>query len=452
MNKNKIIFWTIWVLLLALILWGVSLLNKSTDQIKNPKNTAVWAVNIWILDDNKTKFNDIINDFKAKNKSFATTTINIESFSNYADYYNTLSTSFIVGKSPDVFVLNNNEEPIFLEQVDAISPTEIDPNNFRKWFLQFFWDDLIQSAPITTEQGEKKVEFLVWIPAGYETLWLFYNRRYVQAKDVTSWAAINSVIKTIKEKNSDVTPIALWNGSTVPYAADIITQFFLLDGLTGLDKTEGNKMKQGLSSFMVFWDEAGDNAYNKKIPELREKWKNALDLFATDEVSMVAGYPRMLQEVAKRWFKKSFLSVAPFPNYFLSDGKTLVNYNYFVVNKNSRAIKVGQAFIKYLASEAGQKKYLETFPYYLPAQIALESERLWEKVDPNYSVVLKDFVRDDTVKSSYNKWLKALYDEEITRVLDDSENYIAWFEKMKKTLVCKILKITKFQNLSSDCN
>lgn len=451
MNKNKIIFGIIGVFLLGLIIWGVSLLNKSTSETKTPKNTVVWGVNIWIVGDDKTKFSEIVSDFKASNKTYASTTINIESFSNYADYYNTLASSFIAGKSPDVFVLNNNEQSVFLEQVDGISPTEIDPNNFKKWFQQFFWDDLVKTTTMTVGEEEKKVEFLVGVPVGYEVLWMFYNKRYINAKDVVSWASISSAIKNIKEKGTEIIPLAMWDGSTVPYAEDIITQFFMLDGLNTLEKTDGNKMKQGLSSYMTFWDPDGDNAYNKATPELKELWKNALDLFSREEVAMVAGYPRMLKEINQRGFKKNFLFAAPFPNYFLSEGKTLVNYNYFVANKNSRNLKFAQTFVKYLSTESAQKKFLTTYPYYLPALISLESDVLSEKIDSNYPIILKDFLREDTIRASYDKGLKSLYDEKIIEVLNDEQNYTSSYEKFKKNLICQVAKITKFQNLSSDC-
>jgi len=42
----------------------------------------------------------------------------------------------------------------------------------------------------------------------------------------------------------DIIPIALGNGSTVPYSYDILTQFFMLDGINTLNKADGNKMKQ----------------------------------------------------------------------------------------------------------------------------------------------------------------------------------------------------------------
>ena len=425
-------------------------MNWTTTK-KTVKKGVVGSFTIWIVGDDKSKFADLVTDFKSKNKIYATSNIVVESFSNYSDYYNTLLTSFVAGKSPDVFVLNNNESSIFLQQTDQINPTDIDPNNFRKWYQQFMWDDLIKTQSVSTKEGDKKIEYLIGVPVGYETLGLFYNRRYVQAKDVTSWAAINSAIKALKEKTPNMIPIALGNGSTVPYSEDILTQFFMLDDITSLDKADGNKMKQWISSYMVFGAQNGDNAYNKKLSELNTSGKTALDLFSTEDVAMVAGYPRMIGDISQKGFKKSFLWAAPFPNYFLSQGKTLVNYNYFVANKNSQALPLADTFLKYLASEQGQRKYLDLYPYYLPAQISLESEKLSEKLDPAYSIILKDFVRDDTVKSSFDKGIKALYDEQIVKVMDDSEWYIGGFEKFKTNLLCKVAKITLFQNLSSAC-
>lgn len=451
MNKNKIIFWVLWAIIIGLILWGVSILNKQTNT--RPTNTQAITsdFSIWIVGDNKTKFEAVVNDFKEKNPTYKNAQIKVESFPSYEEYYTTLQAAFVAGKYPDVFVLNNNEEPIFLEQVEWVNPADFDPNNFRKGFAQFFGDDLIKSTPVDTADGQKNVEFLIGVPVGYETLWVFYNRKFAQAKDVANWAAINSVMTSIKEDNPDVVPVWLGNGLTVPYAADILTQFFMLDGLTNLKDTTGNKMKQGLDSYAILWDSSGDNGYNTLFDEMKEDNKTSLDAFSKEEVAMVFGYPRMIEEINKRGIKKGFLGASPFPNYYNASGRILVNYNYFVINRNSRSIALARAFVLYLWSEAGEKAFLKQFPYYLPAHIALETDFLWEKIHTEYNITLKDFLRSDSVRTSYNKGNKVMYDALISEVLDDEKEYQRRFERAKNYILCQTNKITKLENLSTSC-
>jgi len=59
----------------------------------------------------------------------------------------------------------------------------------------------------------------------------------------------------------------------------------------------------------------------------------------------------MIKDIDERGFKKTFLLASPFPHYFTSDGKSLVNYNYFVVNKNTKNYALATTFLSYLASE-----------------------------------------------------------------------------------------------------
>lgn len=452
MNKAKIIFAIIWVFLLGLIIWWVSILNQQTEKTNTPKTSTTGDFSIWIVGDKKEKFTEIINDFKATNKQYGSAQIWVESFDSYADYYTTLMASFIAGKSPDVFVINSNEESPFLEQIEWIDPEVINPSDFRKKYVPFMGDDLIKTIDIETTEGKKPVEFLVGVPLGYETLWVFYNRRkWFQAKDVESWAAINSASAEAKKNDEDFIPVWLGHGSTVPYAADIFSQFLMLDDINSLQKAEGSKLNQALASYMILGDEEGDNGYNKKVPQLNLEWKNVLDLFSREEVGMVFGYPRMIEQINTKGFKKTFLWVWPFPNYFLSSGKTLVNYNYFVVNRNSRNITLAKAFVGYLASENAQKKYLKAYPYYLPSLISLETDILPEKIHPDYNVILKDFVRSDNIKSSFNKWVAWVYDAQVTSVLDDSENYNKLFLKVQKKILCITMKTVRLQSLSQSC-
>lgn len=81
----------------------------------------------------------------------------------------------------------------------------------------------------------------------------------------------------------------------------------MLDSLSSLKDTTGNKMKQGLDSYAILGEAEGDNALNKTFKSLQDDGKNVLDLFSTEEVAMVVGYPRMIGEINKRGVKKSFL-------------------------------------------------------------------------------------------------------------------------------------------------
>jgi len=89
------------------------------------------------------------------------------------------------------------------------------------------------------------VEFLKGFPVGYETLGIFYNRRFrFKISDFNSIASLNSAITRIKKLN--VIPLGMGNGSTVAYSQDILAQFFLLHKVNNLKDADATKIKQAL--------------------------------------------------------------------------------------------------------------------------------------------------------------------------------------------------------------
>ncbi len=451
MNKNKLIFWIIWgVIALFLLIW-VIYLNFSTQSTKTgPKVNG--TVSIWIIGDNKDVFAQIISDFKTQNKEFAAANVNVESFSNTEEYNLALSSAFVKWKAPDIFVLNSNESSSFEDQVIGLSPSILNPQDFRKNFKEFFGDSLIKttSAP-SKDKAAAPTEFVMWVPVGYETLGVFYNRRFFQAHDMDSWSALSQASSALVAKNPTLVPIAMWNGSVTPYSPDIISQFFMLEWLANLDQVEGKKMKTALSTYLSYGDASGDNKFNTRFTELSNAWKNALNMFSREDTAAVVWYPRMINDIAALWFRKSFLAVESFPHYSLTDGKSLVNYNYFVINKNTLNFAFSEKFLTYLASESWAKKYLTIYPYYLPAQVNLEAGFFSQKIHPEFNVVLKDFYSDTTF-GTFNKSIWYLYDSEMTKLLDDSINAQVRFDGVKRKLLCKSKKILELNSLSTSCD
>ncbi len=449
MNKNKIIFLTIWWIILLFILILVFVSKGSKNQASN--SNLIKDFKIWIIWDDKTDFWKFVADFKIIHSKYKTKNIIVESFSDYEEYSYALSSAIYKWESPDIFVLNNNEkESIFNNQIIGLDPEVFNPNDFRTKMKWIFSDDLI----VTYTEWEKEKEALIWIPVWYETLWIFYNWRYVKDSDLSYISWLNSIISVLKNKNPNFIPIWIWNGSTVYNASDIITQFFMLESwVDSLNDIAWNKLKEPLWTYLFYWDEDSDNAYNSRFNELKTLEQNNLDLFSKWEIYMVVWYPRMIKEIDEKWYSKNFLRASPFPHYFSWQWKTLVNYNYFVINKDTSNFELSNTFLSYLLSESWASNYLNVFTYYLPALQSLESDKLEEKIHKDYRVVLRNFIdlNNDYLLSSFDKWIKNIYDRNIIDVLDNRSNYESVFLKFKNTLSCQTQKITKLENLSKDC-
>lgn len=451
MNKNKIIFAIIWLILIwFIVFWVLSL--KTSNELNNT-STNKTQFSIWIFWDDKKIFEEFINDFKVANSNYKNANIVVESFSDYEEYYLALWASLANWKSPDIFVLNNSEKnSIFSNIIKWLNPEIINPNDFRKNFKWVFSDDLVLTYTPKEWEKTEQIEYVIWIPVWYETLWVFYNARYVKDNDLKSLSSLNSIISELKEKYPDVIPFWMWNWSTVYNSADIITQFFMFDNwIWSLNDIDWEKIKQAFSTYFMYWDEQWDNNYNSRFSELMSSWKDNLSLFSNWEIFMIAWYQSLINKIDKNGYSASLLRAAPFPHYFTSEWKTLVNYNYFVLNDKTLNSQLGYDFLKYLNSDIWATAYLKRFPYYLPALLSLETDKLEEKIHPNYKVVLKDFLENNPVLSSFDKWMKSIYDKSITNILDDSNTYETQFEKSKKNIICKTKKFTEFTDLSKSC-
>jgi ABC-type glycerol-3-phosphate transport system substrate-binding protein len=448
MNKYKIIFAIIWLVLVALIvLWALSLNSWSKNQATT--NNNLWF-NIWIMEDDKSKFWEFIEEFKKFKPKYKKKSINVESFSNYEEYSLALTSAIMRWKAPDLFVLNNNEKKsIFSNQVSLLDSTVINPNDFRKKFKWVFGDDLISAI---SDSSWKEKEFLIWMPVWYETLWVFYNRRRVQSSDLASLSSLNSIISKLKKEKPNLIPIGIGNGSTVYNISDIISQFFMLESwIDNLVDLTWSKLKQSLATYLLFWDEKWENAYNSRFIELKTLEQNNLNLFAKGETFMVIGYPRMIEKIHSNGFSKNFLRAEPFPHYYSWEWKTLLNYNYFVINKDTANYPLASDLLLYLSTDSWAWNYLSKYPYYLPALLSLESDILEEKINPEYNVVLENFHNPDFELSSFDKWIKNLYDRDIISILDNPSNYQNQFSHFRSKILCKTEKITSLEKLSGKC-
>jgi hypothetical protein len=67
---------------------------------------------------------------------------------------------------------------------------------------------------------------------------------------------------------------------------------------------------------MLFGDENGENAYNKRFADMVLLGQNNVDLFARNEIAMIAGYPRLIKEIDAAGVRKALLAAEAFPFYF----------------------------------------------------------------------------------------------------------------------------------------
>ena len=453
MNKNKLILAIVAGLFAVFIIWIVINLNAwKWDQGNNSQTVADFT--IWLYNDESEWMDETLIEFKQKYPAYQNTTFNVESFTNYEDYTYALISAFAQGKWPDIYEINNSEKNSILYQFSEwINPAVINPNDFRKKFQSVFADDLIEVQEIENEGEVEKVEYLRGLPIGFETLGIFYNKaKRIIASDFESMWSLNATISELKDTFSNGVPLALWNGTTVQNVSDIIIQFFLLENdIKTLEDLTWWKMKSALTSYMLYGDVNEENAYNIRFSDMTSLDTSGLDLFVRSEVFMIMGYPRMLQQIEDKWFNKGLLAAESFPFHNLAGGKTSVNYDYLVKNKDSGKKELSDELFQYLSSDSWADEYLDNYNYYLPALLSLESDKLEDKILDDYSLVLWDFYNPDHLLQTFDIWVKNIFDREIINILDSQSNYLDTFAEMQTSIVCKANKYSLLQNLSNSC-
>ena len=281
---------------------------------------------------------EYVDSFKKVYPEFKNKDIVIENFPSYEDYTYTMISAITSWKWPDIFMLNNNEKnSVFSNQSLVINPAIANPNDFRKRYKWFFSDDLIS----TFSDDTWTKEYLIGLPVWYETLWVFYNRRYAKNSDLKNLSSLNNIISDLSTKYTDLIPIWIWNWSTVYKSEDIITQFFMLEWwVSWVWNLNNNVLKAWLSSYLLYWDTTWYNWFNSRFQELKNTKKDAIHLFSRWEVLMVVWYPSMIKNIKESWFSKTMLQATPFPHYFSGGWKTLADYNYFTINKDTSDINI----------------------------------------------------------------------------------------------------------------
>jgi hypothetical protein len=438
-NKKYFIIWLV-VLFIIIIFFSIYVSISWKNNKKIYKKVEKWDFVIWTVWE-WSNFAEFINDYKSKNKNLASLSIQTINFPDYESYYYALNTAFIKWQAPDIFVINNNEKAIIFEdKIIWFAPSEISPSDFRKNFPTFFAKDLIKEY----DNNWKKTEFVIWIPLHYETLWIIYNSDLLREIDwnvnekILSWSWINEIIESLELNNSQIIPIWLWN-EKVYFAWDIIANFLIQSWSYYF---WWNKVSQTIANFIEYW---------KTKKSFIKANKTDIELFKNSKLAMIIWYPRILKKLS--WMSDSdYVKASYFPQNWSRNN--LVNYNYFVINSDSKKYWLAKEILYYFASEKWVKKYYEMTKnyYYFPALLWVQSEIKNELVINSFDIYLKDFENKKYNLVSFDKKLKFFYDSQIKKVLSNSiYNYQIKSQNFERKLNCLAKKIIYLQNLEQNC-
>lgn len=438
MNTNKIIFAILGAVILLLIIMLVIQLNRSTTPAQVERQS--WDFNIWILDEDRSDFENIIRDFKDEYTRYSNTNIGIESFSDRETYSKSIISALGAWIAPDIFLLNNREFSPLQNHINAISPSAVSPNDFRRDFHPIFSEDLIVDIEGT--------DALIWVPVWYQVPALYYNRRnFPRSSELTDWGRFSVEMESAAQR-SNTPPIALWVGTTISRNTAIFLSFLAQEWVWDIEDVQNTHTRQVMSLYRSLWL-IGDETYIELA--WSSNWVGDIEHFATWNVASILAYPRDIKKIADIWFQSNMLFVSPFPLSEWKRDAIAIDYDYFVMQRNTSNVGLAEDFMSYIASDRGQELFMELFPHQMPAHswIAIDLEE--REIHPSFNVIQRNFLRDQTELVSFWVWNNSQFSKELTHILDRENGFDSSFQILKSHILCALEKYRDFQNLSTSC-
>jgi len=366
------------LLIVLVILFAVSSCNKKKTSNQTGSNTLT----IWSLDDDKSSFDQIINDFQKSN--------NIKI--NYVKkdsktYLNDALNDIAAGKGPDVWAIPNDWLPQYHDKLVAMPDGKLADSKTKKSDVEVYKD----SFPTVVSQDNIIGDKIYGMPLSIDALSLYYNtdifanvlsayQRAHQDEDNSAirrilnngpknWDEFVQAVKLITEKSgNDVSQSAVAMGApdNVNQSVDILTLLMLQDGAkmtsddlsTAQFHTKQNVFggqdfpgTKALDFYASFANSQNENyTWNSSMPD-------ALHAFAEGKTAMMLDYTGVQSQVKNINGQLQF-QVIPLPQ--IKETQNPVNYvSYltFTVTKASKNSDLAWNFITFLTNKDNSSIY-----------------------------------------------------------------------------------------------
>ncbi len=377
MSSKKIIFL---ITTLIILLW----LAYSVWKISKSGGTKTWALtgslSIWVVGDTTSGYDSLIEWFRISAPEYKNTKIEFKKFKNTESYQKILLSTLADGNGPDIFTVEAGSDSILKDKIEPIPSEYINITDFDKRFEDLFLP-LIESS----WSADTLKTFLRWVPLWYETLAMFYNKSLLLTLP-TTWNEVSTLY--IDGKNPSIFPTNIgMSPRYTPYALDIIALFWLQSGVDGFGSIE--KWSDALANYesygntrVLWWESEGDTVSGSQNQTLWEKESTlsetkltTIDLFIRGEIAMVIWYPSLVKDIedakkrAGNLAINSIVLTERIPQESPSvRSVNLARYSYFWLSKSSQNAKLWAKFLSYLLTEDAEKRFIWSFPLYIPAQ------------------------------------------------------------------------------------
>lgn len=290
------------VLVFFLMLLGILPGFKSSNQQNTEVKLAVWGIGR-----QQDFFSVVQNDMRTQ---FPNLSIEYKEFPDKSSYDYAITEAISTGKSPDIFMIANEDMPRFKNKTAPIPSTTFSLLQMQQLFPETVW-----KYDFSDQNG------IYAIPLSIDTLALYYNRDLLSAASIpvppNTWEGVEEVVPSLTKKSATGTieqsAIALGGTEqTVAHASDILSSLMIRAGskMVSPDFKEAlianSESKNALTFYTKFADEKSPlYTWNETMPY-------SLDAFAGEKVAMILGYLRDENSIREKNPSLNF-GIAPIP-------------------------------------------------------------------------------------------------------------------------------------------
>ncbi len=461
MSPRKILFFIITSILVVILTISIIYISGQKKTISK----APASIKIWISNGTTESYKSLIEGFKKYAPEYKKTEIIIEKQPSDPDRYRTLLLSTLTEwNGPDIFMLNNWEDAILETKIEPIPDSMISISDFDKRY-----DDLFQDLLTSSGSWKNKKNSLKWVPLGYETLWIFYNKTLIREVPKT-W---NEIEVLYSDFINDKYPSNIGLGPIyTPNMIDILPLW--LYNADTKDYSDASNNKNGIESYLNYgnfsiwtkqneWESSTSNTkitLNTRKTNMLEEKLTTLDLFMQWDIAMIIGYPSLVLELEKS-SKRSGSSrnngtilTDRIPQVSVQDKKNIARYSYFGISKFTKEWQASLKFLEYLMTPDAQRIFMDEYPYLVPAQSEFYETAMTNTLSETLSrTKLAPFIPiiGDEI-SVFQYWLKSRFERYLREGIDTTENpdIESISTKISKEITCEI-SLSLGWDISKDC-
>lgn len=369
MSPRKIIFIVVAILLL---LSGVFALWKISTTAEKQKTEKVESLSIWVVWGTTEQYTSLFSSWGSSSKEYAKTKLDIRVFPDYDQYRRILLSTLADGWGPDIFMVDAWADDILEKKLEPLPEDLIDFSHFEKDY-----EDIFLSLISSTGAWEQKKQYLKWVPLGYETLGMFYNKSLLLSVPKT-WNEVSAMYQDAALPNVFPTNIGMSSRFT-PFSTDIIASLLLSNSIQSYEKIWGAGALGDYKSYALAPlernnsesspDEETPHTLFSEKKTMEDEKLSTIDLFMRWKIAFVVWYPSLITEIEKAYKRAWDNAVGglvltdrlPGESLGKNDIK-LARYSYLALSSKTKYPLASLDLLSYMLSDAAMKKRNELFP------------------------------------------------------------------------------------------